>query len=151
MMVVLQFLKDFPSAPLAAQCRDAVDLVLALHENSFGLVAGAEAPEPTRRITSGGSETWRLFFNLRKQAWQAAGLDPSRIWSRRETVPLCMAAMRGLLTNESITERFKADDPTRDLIRQQDEQFPREESSVQSQIDALLDNEGDWPYSAILW
>lgn len=151
MMIVLHFLNDFPQAPLASKCRDAVDFVLALHEKSFGVVAGAEVPEPTRRIAKGGSEVWRYFFRLRTQAWQAAGQDPSQIWSRHEAVPLCLDAMKDEVTNEKAVETLEAEDPRHGLMQQRDKQPATERTFVQSQIDALLDGESDWPFGVVLW
>jgi hypothetical protein len=151
MIIILQFLNDFPFASSAPECRDALDFVLALHENSFGLVASAEVSRPTRHIAQGGSEAWKFFFNLRRQAWQTAGLDPSNIWPRHEAVLLCIRAMKDVVTNERHNEIFETDDPDRNLIPQQHEQTAEERNTLQSQIDSMLYGGGEWPFGGVLW
>jgi hypothetical protein len=151
MIIVLNFLNDFPYAQLAPDCREAVDLILALHEKNFGLVPGAQAPEPTRRIAKGGSEAWRYFFHLRNKAWQAAGLDPSHIWPRLEAVSLCLNAMKHAVSNERIVQTFATDDPGRNLSSQHREQSTAEGNFAQSQIDAILYGDSETYFGEMLW
>ncbi|KAF2436271.1 hypothetical protein EJ08DRAFT_232821 [Tothia fuscella] len=151
MMLILQFLIDSPHSTLASDCRNAVDFVLALYEDGFGLVAGGGEPKQSRRIAQGGTEAWKFFFRQRKQAWEAAGLNPSQLWSRREAVRKCLTAMENVVTNEKIKERFLADDPDRDVIRQEIKSTDAERRLLERQIDALLDGQEHWIEGGLLW
>jgi len=151
MIVVLRFLIDFPQAELAPQCRRAVDFILALHETSRGFVAGAEEPIPTRSIAREASEAWKFLFRLRKQAWDAAALDHTILWTRQEAVALCLQEMDNHITNDGILERFHVDDPARGRQAEQGRQATTGGDFGQAQIDALLSGGEDWLFGGLLW
>ena len=111
MIIILNFLIDFPQAEMANECRRAVDFVLALHEESYGLVPGHQRPSATRAVAREASEAWKLFFRLRQRAWEAANLDHRQLWTRAEAASICLEEMKNRVTNESVLERFRADDP----------------------------------------
>lgn len=151
MIIVLRFLIDFPQAELAPQCRRAIDFILALHEESRGLVAGAEEPIATRSIAREASEAWKFLFRLRKQAWEAAALDHTVLWTRPEVVALCLQEMDNFITNDGILERFQLDDPGRGWQPEQATQTTAGGDFGQAQIDALLSGGEDWLFGGLLW
>ncbi|PYI32573.1 hypothetical protein BP00DRAFT_368664 [Aspergillus indologenus CBS 114.80] len=91
-MIMLIDLYERPYSAEAPKSRAYIDKIFSMTGPDGGVVGGEDGISTQRPLNDGGREAWDMIRRLRQQAWQRAGLDPSRLWSEQAQIQAGVAS-----------------------------------------------------------